>query len=231
MNNSAAGSAFRYALTGDKSLAADARRRLEAMMKEGYWWEHCTLHSKSSWHYNEKGEEIRSAGLLLWRVAKARSFGGNVLANIAPRPDGSIPDQYYDLCEDLAEWMKHSRESWEPINGGGIWPKNSNVPVTISGNNWYLHSPPNHWNKSWAFPERIDTIELKNIPQPKSVTLLRTGETLEYEYDAVTKTMKLVIPADKRTKMVDVVKVVMPKNTGGYHELWTKADASRQKMK
>jgi hypothetical protein len=34
MNDSAAGSAFRYALTGDKSLAAGARRRVEAMMKD-----------------------------------------------------------------------------------------------------------------------------------------------------------------------------------------------------
>jgi len=34
MDNSAAGSAFRFALTGEKSLAADARRRVEAMMQD-----------------------------------------------------------------------------------------------------------------------------------------------------------------------------------------------------
>jgi len=34
MNDSAAGSAFRFAITGDNTLAADARRRVEAMMKD-----------------------------------------------------------------------------------------------------------------------------------------------------------------------------------------------------
>ena len=34
MDNSAAGSAFRYAMTGDASLAADARRRVEAMIPD-----------------------------------------------------------------------------------------------------------------------------------------------------------------------------------------------------
>jgi alpha-L-fucosidase len=199
---------------------------MKSMMHEGYWWENCIITNKGgSWFYQSpEGEMIYETGHILWKLGMARSFGGNILANISPRPDGSMPDQYYRLTGELEEWMAHSRESLTPINGGGVWPDNSNVPVTVSGDNWYLHSPPVHWKPNWGFTERIDTIVLNNIPKPKSVVLLRTNKALDYTYDAKKKELVLTIPTEERTKNTDVVKLVMPKGTDGYFELWQKKE-------
>ena len=103
---------------------------IREMLRRGYLWECCNLYNGGSWHYNPGSEEVSEAGKLLWHLAIVRSFGGNLLADIAPRPN---------------PWMAHSRDAIYDIDGGGVYPERCNVPVTIASNRWYLHSPPIHW--------------------------------------------------------------------------------------
>ncbi len=188
---------------------------IQYMLERGYWWENCNIYNGGSWHYSDPGSEtIAEAGRLLWHLSIARSFGGNILAAIAPRPNGEMPDQYYSRCEELAAWMKHSRESIFNITGGGLYLTSSNVPVTIAGRNWYLHSPPKHWQPRWEFPRLIDTLEVNDIPCPGQVILLRTGERLPFDYQDATRTLRITIPTDKRTETVDVVKFELDVSVG-----------------
>jgi alpha-L-fucosidase len=192
---------------------------LEAILDKGWWWENCNVYNGGSWHYNPGSEKVSEAGRILWELAIARSFGGNLLADIAPRPNGEMPDQFYAECKKMAGWMKHSRAAIFGIEGGAVFPKLCNVPVTISGKNWYLLSPPNHWNAHYGFPARIDTIALKDVSRPEEVVLLRTGEALPFDYDEASRTMTLKIPPAQRTELVDVVKVVLPEQEGAKHRL------------
>jgi alpha-L-fucosidase len=187
---------------------------LRAIVAQGWWWESCNIYNRGSWHYNPDSEEISEAGKLLWDLAKARAFGGNLLADIAPRPNGEMPDQFYVRCAELEAWMKHSRAAIFDIEGGGVYPTTCNVPVTIAGENWYLHSPPKHWSPGWGYPARIDSLNLQDIPRPAQVILLRTGETLPLDYAETSRTLTVTIPMAKRTELVDVVRVVLPKDAG-----------------
>jgi len=187
---------------------------IREMLKRGYLWECCNLYNGGSWHYNPESEKVSEAGKLLWHLAIARSFGGNLLADIAPRPNGEMPDQFYERCRELAAWMAHSREAIYDMDGGGVYPEQCNVPVTIAANRWYLHSPPKHWQPHWGFPARIDSLVLQKVPKPSRVTLLRTGTMLPFDYDLSTETVRLTVPAELRTETTDVVLVELTKQAG-----------------
>lgn len=127
-------------------------------------------------------------------------MGGNMLANIRPRPDGTLQDEVWRLFGEMETWMESNQESIFGINGGGPWPEQCNVPVTIKDRVWYLHARAKHATEA-------NPIVLRDCPgNPLSVTLLRTGESINYNLDQ--QTFLLSIPeAMKATNVTDVVKV------------------------
>lgn len=176
-------------------------RYIKPVVENGWWWESCEIVNGGSWHYSQKAEKINQTDKFLYRLAEIRSMGGNMLANIAPRPDGEMPEQAYRLFSGMANWMKSCRESIYQINGGcGLDPDKANAPVTIRDQIWYVHV-----RSDMATPQK--PVVLKDMVRPASVSLLRTGDDLAYEFsDGV---LKLTVPGDcKYGKGTDVIKLV-----------------------
>ena len=168
--------------------------------ENGSWIELCELWNQGGWFYQNavEGEQLKDTGWVLYSLARCRSWGANLLLNVGPRPDGQMPQQFYEKCAEMAEWMKHSGESVSGSVGGGPYPEKSNVPVTIKDNTWYLH--PDYRRDTWDEP-----IVVEDVERPANVRLLRTGEPLGYSHD--NKTLTILIPKSKRTDLTDVVAV------------------------
>ncbi|MFC1738144.1 alpha-L-fucosidase [Planctomycetota bacterium] len=172
--------------------------------ENGWWIELCELWSQGGWFYQNdiEGEKLKNTGWVLYSLARCRCWDSNLLLNVAPRPDGQMPQEFYDKCAEMAEWMKHSGKSVYGITGGGPYPEKSNVPITIKGDvindTWYLH--PDYRRQTWDEP-----IVVKDVEKPATVKLLRTGESLDYSYDD--RTLTILIPKSKRTDLTDVVAV------------------------
>jgi alpha-L-fucosidase len=157
---------------------------------------------------------------VLATLAQCRSWDGNFLANVGPMPDGTMPEYFYNLCDELGAWMKHSKEALVGVKGGP-WPEKSNVPVTRKGEEtWYFFAWPQ--NAKGEFDSKIseqdDPTGYKYVPadkkiicsdmeKPQKATLLHNGKELKFEYKD--KTLAIVIPAEMTTKLLDVVKVGM----------------------
>ncbi len=178
---------------------------IKEVRKNGWWNELCELWTNNSWNYHipregepNKSEQLKDTGWVLYTLAKCRCWGANLLLDIGPRPDGQMPQQFYEKCAEMAEWMKHSGESVFGITGGGPYPEKSNVPITIKNNKWYLH--PDYKRETWDEP-----IVVQDVKSPANVRLLRTGEPLNYSYD--NQTLTILIPESKRTDLTDVVAV------------------------
>ena len=65
------------------------------------WWEACTG-TNGGWGYNP-GCPLPEAA---WFVAKREScnrWGGNFLPNVGPAPDGTMPEDFYTVCAELAK--------------------------------------------------------------------------------------------------------------------------------
>ncbi len=174
---------------------------IKPILKNGWWWEVNSIIQKGSWHYDARvGEEIYPTDAVLMKLAEARCMGGNLLANIGPRPDGTYQDQVWRLFDEMEEWMKTNDESVFGINGGGPWPERCNVPITCKDRTWYFHA--NASDATEKKPVVLTGCETK----PRSVTLLRTGDALPFEYK--NGTLSFAIPEKlKAKKVTDVVRV------------------------
>jgi alpha-L-fucosidase len=112
-----------------------------------------------------------------------------------------MPKAYYRACEELAAWMEHSRDS---VIGTRPAPKHisANIPITVNDQTWYLDSLPSE-SEAKPFEPCVSVVEVAGIKKPKSVTLLRTGNRLVYDY--ADDKLKVEIPAKMRTHCDDVV--------------------------
>jgi hypothetical protein len=84
--------------------------------------------------------------------------------------------------------------------------------VTLTDDTWYLFSPPKHWKPGWGYSIEIKSLELKGVPAPKKVRLLRTGEAVPYQYNE--GKLSITLPPELRTETPDVVAVEFDKETG-----------------
>ncbi len=67
------------------------------------WWELCESWAECGWGYEKRGGEIyRPLDWMLGRLRAVRRMGGNYLINVSPRPDGTLPEPYYQRMAELA---------------------------------------------------------------------------------------------------------------------------------
>ncbi len=98
--------------------------------------------------------------------------------------------------QEMADWMKHSRES--VIGAGpGPFPESVNVPVTTGKGVAYVH----------LLPGFKDEVIWENAPRPEKALLLRTQEPVSFQYEE--GTLRLTLPASARTQNDDVVKLIL----------------------
>lgn len=158
------------------------------------WFETCeTSWPAGKWSYTEDwGWD--SAPETLEKLVRLRAWGGNLLANVGPKADGSLPEQALTAWKEMGDWMKHSSES--VIGAGpGPFPESVNAPVTTGKGVAYLHFLPNFKKE----------VIWKNAPKYQKATLLRTGETIPINYQ--NGELRITLPPAQRTANVDVLKL------------------------
>lgn len=64
------------------------------------WWECCWSWSQGGWGYM-RDERYAATRQMTDLLASTRSMGGNLLLNVAPRPDGSLPDIAYERIAEF----------------------------------------------------------------------------------------------------------------------------------
>lgn len=165
----------------------------------GWWWELCIKSENEDspyWHYNESLEENHwDTDKLLSELIRCRSLGGNLLVNITPRPNGEMMDWYYEVCEEMAAWMAHSREAVVGVDLDAPLPTLDQTMnfTTKKGKVWY------------AMPDEKQEVFLLDVTTPSSVTLLRTGESVAFEQKG--NAVRIVVPEEMRTSLPDMVRV------------------------
>lgn len=160
------------------------------------WWEENLIWNAPYWGYVKSNEQHYSplAGLLAL-YAQAKAWGGAYLMNVGPRPDGTMPQPYFDGLKELAAWRAENREALENV---GSEPEGlaATVPITTRPGRWY----------AFALPESNGGIEITTEKNPASVRLLRTGENLAFERKG--SVLKICLPQEKGTRLPFAVEII-----------------------
>jgi alpha-L-fucosidase len=165
----------------------------------GWWWELCIKSENTftpNWHYGVECEDNHwDTNKLLTELVRCRSLGGNLLVNIPPRGNGEMMEWFYDVCDEMAGWMKHSREAVVDVDLDAPLPtldKTQNY-TTKKGSIWY------------SMPNKQGVVFITDVAGPESVTLLRTGDKLAFDYRE--NALRVAVPESLRSELPDMVKI------------------------
>ncbi|HEY3398439.1 MAG TPA: alpha-L-fucosidase [Armatimonadota bacterium] len=104
----------------------------------GRVWE-ANLTLNDSWGYNPWDQNFKTVRQVLQLLLQAAREGGNLVLNVGPRGDGSIPERYYEVFGQIGDLIRANQEAFfgtDPSQmdwiGQGNW--------TVRGNTAYLHA-------------------------------------------------------------------------------------------
>ena len=167
--------------------------------------EACDSVGAESWGYRVN-EDYHTHGYLTRAIDRTLARGGNLLLNVGPKADGTIPAESVDIMRKVGAWLAKMRESYDGVT---LEPNAAmgNV-VTRRGNTVYVHCP-----------KGVTASGLNLAPldaEPRRVTLLNDGRDLPFKVEYMpssfwsTKQPSLhvwKIPADKFADEAIVLKL------------------------
>lgn len=108
------------------SALVDIERGQFADMKP-YYWQTDTAVALNSWGYTE-GNQYRPASEIICDLVDIVSKNGNLLLNIGPKADGTIPQEDAEILREIGAWLKVNGEA---IYGSHVWRTYGEGPTQV----------------------------------------------------------------------------------------------------
>jgi alpha-L-fucosidase len=173
-------------------------------------WETC-LTMNESWGWNPADTGYKSARDLVHVLCEVRARGGNLLLNVSPRGDGSLPPEQVERLDAIAGWMDAHGEA---IHGAdpGLEPWQHYGPTTRRGDSVYAHL--------LSRPYESVTVRGVHVRRVRDVRVLGTGRSLPFTtrtgiieslMDDPTGEVRITVPPD----VVDDLATVLVLDTDG----------------
>lgn len=139
---------------------------------ESRWWETC-MTIGDSWGFRKRDTDFKSVDTILKMLVDCMSMGGNLLLDIGPRADGTIPEEQAAVLKELGRWIAKHEEAVYPTRAG-IPSGHVQAYTTLNqaGDILYVYLPyaPN------------ETLEIKGLKSViKRVRVVGTGEELSWK--------------------------------------------------
>jgi alpha-L-fucosidase len=90
-------------------------------------WQTDTSISNASWGY-VKNDTYKSPESIVWQLVDIVSKNGNLLLNIGPKSDGTIPDEAQTILRQIGAWLKVNGEA---IYGTRPWTRYGEGPTKV----------------------------------------------------------------------------------------------------
>ena len=145
-------------------------------------WEACyTLGDQ--WQFRPTHENYKTANEIISMLIRIRAQGGNLLLNVGPTPEGTLPAEQSAILNEVALWMFINQESmqdiapWKVTREGDVWfTRKKGEPSTL-----YLYLT----GVEWPFGVRKEFLlhSVKSTPETEIKVLGHQGEVLEYQPD------------------------------------------------
>lgn len=135
-------------------------------------WEFCTT-INSSWGYQHKDNNYKSLKQILRMFVDCISMGGNMLLDIGPMEDGTIPQRQVETLLGLGKWIKEHEEAIYGTEDGIMqryWAGGSTLSKDKKTLYLFVHDTPQ------------ESVCLKGLSTPiKRITVLHSGKELTHE--------------------------------------------------
>ena len=108
---------------------------------QSQWWETC-MTMNDSWGYRKLDNDYKSPQVLLQMLVDCISMGGNLLLDIGPRADGSIPDEQVAILREFGRWTaKHAEAIYDTRAGLPAGHVQGYTSLNAAGDVLYIYLP------------------------------------------------------------------------------------------
>jgi alpha-L-fucosidase len=173
------------------------RGQLEDIRK--LYWQTDTSVSLGSWGYIEH-DSFKTPGSIVDQLVDIVSKNGNLLLNIGPRSDGTIPDEVQAVLRAVGGWLKVNGEA---IYGTRPWTVYGEGPTKVVAGTFHDADTKGYTTEDWRFTTKGGSLYATELGWPKdgravihtlksgvgaapvaSVALLGSSEPIAFEQTA-----------------------------------------------
>jgi alpha-L-fucosidase len=97
-----------------------------------------SLTMNDSWGFNLTDHHYKSTRELIHYLVRAAGVGANLLLNIGPRPDGTIPPEAEERLREIGTWLERNGGAIYGTRAGPITPRSWGV-TTQRGDTVFVH--------------------------------------------------------------------------------------------
>lgn len=158
-------------------------------------WEAIFTHN-DSWGYSKFDQNFKTPTEIIHLLIDVVSKGGNLMLNVGPKADGTIPEESVKCLKKVGAWLKKNGEAIYGTTYGPVAPQPWGA-TTLKPGKLFLHvteCPKNHE----LFVPGVDA-------KVKKVSLLATKKTLTWKQDQ--QVLKITLPSPMPDELNTVVVV------------------------
>ena len=138
---------------------------------QSQWWETC-MTMNDSWGYRLDDKNYKSDMVLLRMLVDCISLGGNLLLDIGPKADGTIPEEQVAILKEFGRWTsKHKEAIYDTKPGIPAGHVQAYTSLSLDGKTLYLYIPY----------KPTENIEIKGLKSRiKDVRVVGNNEKLKW---------------------------------------------------
>jgi alpha-L-fucosidase len=143
---------------------------IPVLKPETDYWELCYT-MNDSWGYQPYDYKYKSPNLIIRTLVDCISMGGNLLLDIGPKADGSIPQEQITILEQLGRWTsKHAEAIYGTRAGIPSWHFSGKTALSKDKKTLYLYA-------DWATNNNEELLLRGIKSQPLSAKIIGTKLT------------------------------------------------------
>jgi len=170
------------------------------------WWELC-MTINDNWGYQQKDNHWKTPYEIITIFTDAVSNGGNLLLDIGPKEDGTIPDEEINVLKELGDWNKRNGEAiFNTV--AGIPQGHFYGPTTLSKDSTVLYL--------FLQGNINGNLTLKGLKNTiKDISVLGSGVKLKHKivgkisWSPVPGLVYIEVPTGVQDKYVTVLKLIL----------------------
>ena len=192
-------------------------------------WELC-LTTNDNWGYRPSDTHFKSHFELLSIFTECLGMGGNLLLDIGPKADGTIPDEQVAILKEFGRWThKHAAAIYGSIAGLPAGHYHGNSTLSKDSTTLYLFVPSPQ-GAITDMSKLMIPIYIKGLKsKPTSITLIgseiqmESHEVGKISWSSVPGTLFMEIPVSEMDPMISVVELKFTESLqlyrgkGGFH--------------
>lgn len=138
-----------------------------------------------SWGYRVTDQEYKSTRELIQLLVRTSGKGANLLLNVGPQPDGTLPEAALTRLAEMGQWLDRYGESIYATVAGG-YRDGDRIITTRNGNTLYVH----------LLDATVGRVSMPLSQKVKRVEVLGEGTRIDYKYKKGVLDFAVDIPDD-----------------------------------